>query len=197
MTSPYDGVPQAAWSKVTQKLIDAHPLEPKEIVDVVLASWNSIFDSTMGTHGFKIGKDIFPGPQIMGFFLHEFIPLELGARYPGIWRTCAATNEKDIVYVPDQRFSVEVKTSSNKSRIFGNRSYAQETTGDKKDKSGYYLAVNFEKVQGGGKIPRVLLIRFGWLDSTDWRGQAAATGQQASLAPETEAAKLHVLYKAA
>lgn len=196
MTSPYDGVSSTSWSKVTQKLIDAHPLDLKEIVDVVLASWNSIFDSAMGTHGFKIGKDIFPGPQIMGFFLHEFIPLELGARYPGTWRTCRATNEKDLVYVPDDRFSVEVKTSSNKSRIFGNRSYAQETTGDKKDKSGYYLAVNFEKVVEGGARPRILLIRFGWLDSTDWRGQAAATGQQASLAPETEAAKLLVLYKA-
>lgn len=196
MMSPYDGVPSADWPKITKKLIERHPLNPKEIVDVVLASWNSIFDSAMGTHGFKIGKDIFPGPQMMGFFLHEFIPLELEARYPGTWRTCRATNEKDLVYVPDDHFSVEVKTSSNKSRIFGNRSYAQETTGGKKDKSGYYLAVNFEKVVEGGSRPRVLLIRFGWLDSTDWRGQAAATGQQASLAPETEAAKLLVLYKA-
>lgn len=196
MTSPYDGFPPTSWSQVTQNLVDAHPLDSKEIVDVVLASWNSIFDSAMGTHGFRIGKDIFPSPQIMGFFLHEFIPLELGARYPGIWRTCRTTNEKDLVYVPDDRFSVEVKTSSHKSRIFGNRSYAQETTADKKDKSGYYLAVNFGKVVEGRERPLVLLIRFGWLDSTDWRGQAAATGQQASLAPDTEAAKLLVLYRA-
>jgi ScaI restriction endonuclease len=196
MTSPYTGVHQSGWAPITRQLVQDHPLETSETVDVVLASWNSIFDSVMGTHGFKIGKDIWPGPQIMGFFLHEFIPLELGARHPGVWRRCNATNEKDIVHIPDDRFSVEVKTSSNKSRIFGNRSYAQEAVANKKDKSGYYLAVNFEKFRADGKRPRVLLVRFGWIDSTDWRGQAAATGQQASLAPDLEAAKLLELYRA-
>jgi hypothetical protein len=87
--------------------------------------------------------DLFPRPQIMAYFLHELIPLEFSDRYPGIWRREETSDEKDLVYIPDQWFSVEIKTSSSNGRIFGNRSYTQETQTIKKSKSGYYLAVNF------------------------------------------------------
>jgi hypothetical protein len=195
MVSPYKGLPPEKWIDVTRHLINRHPLKKEEIVDVVLNSWASIFASRMGTREFFIGKEIFPKPQIMGFFLHELIPLELAARYPKMWRGEQSASDKDIVYIPDDQFSIEVKTSSNPSHIFGNRSYAQGTTEDKKVKSGYYLAVNFEKFSEAVKQPNILLVRFGWLDSSDWVGQKAATGQQSRLLSEVENYKLLELYR--
>ncbi|MGH8510383.1 MAG: ScaI family restriction endonuclease [Gammaproteobacteria bacterium] len=195
MDSPYKGLPPDKWRGVTLRLIAKHPLKSVEIVEVVLAAWDSIFASTMGTRGFHIGKEIFPKPQIMGFFLHELIPLELAVRYPRNWRGEQSSSDKDIVYIPDDRFSIEVKTSSNPTHIFGNRSYAQETTKNKKAKSGYYLVVNFQKFSATVTRPNILLVRFGWLDSTDWVGQKAATGQQSRLPPDVESYKLLEIYK--
>lgn len=193
MASPYDGKAVADWAKVTRRLVRAHPLQTAEIVDVVLAAWESIFGFKIGAK-FEIGRDIFPKPQIMGFFLHELIPLEFTALYPNKWRGEQVSSDKDIVYIPNDKYSIEVKTSSNARHIFGNRSYAQGSTKGKKSKSGYYLAVNFEKFSKTNKKPRILLIRFGWLDSSDWRGQAAATGQQASLTKEADSEKLLKIY---
>lgn len=196
MTSPYVGVSPEHWSDVTRQLIERHPLKAAEIVEVVLASWNSIFDSRMGSKGFRIGVDIHPKPQIMGFFLHELIPLELHARYPGVWRGEKSAADKDIVYIPDDSFSIEVKTSSNAEHIYGNRSYAQEGSSRKKSKTGYYLAVNFCKFGGEAAMPVIRLIRFGWLDAADWVGQAAETGQQSRLSSSVENGKLLRLYPA-
>lgn len=195
MVSPYKGLPPEKWLAVTQQLAKEHPLKANEIVEVVLAAWDSIFASKMGTSAFHIGKDIFPKPQIMGFFLHELIPLELAARHPKTWRGEKTSGDKDIVYIPDDQYSIEVKTSSNPRHIFGNRSYAQEANENKKVKSGYYLTVNFEKFSGDAKRPNILLVRFGWLDATDWIGQKAATGQQSRLPPEVETYKLLELFK--
>jgi hypothetical protein len=195
MTSPYLNLKSNHWLKVTRRLVNKHPLEPEEIVDVVLSSWTSIFATNMGTKKFKIGKDIFPKPQMMGFFLHELIPLELAARYPTKWRGEQNASDKDIVYIPNDYYSIEVKTSSNPSHIYGNRSYAQASTKGKKAKSGYYLAVNFEQFSTTNTYPKILLVRFGWLDSHDWIGQAAATGQQSRLPTDVENNKLLELYR--
>lgn len=195
MVSPYEDLPPKKWLDVTRWLVNEHPLKIAEIIEVVLAAWDSIFASRMGTRGFQIGNDIFPKPQIMGFFLHELIPLELAARHPTQWRGEQSGMDKDIVYIPDDRFSIEVKTSSNPSHIFGNRSYAQDTTKNKKVKSGYYLAVNFQKFSPNLKRPNILLVRFGWLDSIDWIGQKSATGQQSRLPPAAENYKLLQIYK--
>jgi hypothetical protein len=192
MASPFKDVPVEKWKTITKRLIEGHPLSKEEIIDVVMSSWESIFDSSLGTKGFKIGKDIFPKPQIMGFLLHELIPLELQARYPDKWRGDKIASEKDIVYEPDDHYSIEVKTSSNPKHIYGNRSSAQESTDEKKAKSGYYLAVNFGKFGEDRKIPKITLIRFGWLDASDWIGQKAATGQQSRLSVEVENNKLMI-----
>lgn len=128
----------------------------------------------------------------MGFFLHELIPLEFSHRYPNIWRREETTDEKDMVYIPDPRYSVEIKTSSSAGSIYGNRSYAQKTTNSKKSKSGYYLAINFQKFATDKKPqkPPVRKIRFGWLDHNDWIAQVAASGQQARLSPDVKQYKL-------
>ncbi len=195
MASPYHGLSQDKWRIVTNRLISEHPLNMDELIDVVLTSWNSIFETKIGSNEFCLGKNIFPKPQIMGFFLHELIPLELAHRYPEEWRGEACAADKDIVYIPDDRFSIEVKTSSNPAHIYGNRSYAQDSNNSKKDKSGYYLAVNFQKFSTAQYMPKILLVRFGWLDSSDWVGQKAQTGQQSRLAPEVENNKLIQIYK--
>jgi len=170
-----------------------YPLTKKVMVEVTLASWESIFETGIGKEGFKIGKDIFPSPQIMGFLLHEIIPLKLHAEYPNQWIKDKKVSEKDLIYVPDITYSMEIKTSSHPNQIFGNRSYAQPCENSKKDKSGYYLAINFEKFSERAK-PRVRLIRFGWLDHSDWIGQKAPTGQQAHLRSESETYKLIELF---
>lgn len=195
MPSPYENLPPDQWAAKTQELIDAHPLDTAEIVDVVQTCWTAIFESRLGGK-FRIGHDIQPKPQIMGFLLHELIPLELQSRHPGEWRPEKAKIDKDLVYIPDTSLSVELKTSSHPAQIFGNRSYAQEQVGDGKPKNGYYLTVNFQKFSAVG-LPVVTQIRFGWLDHTDWIGQAAATGQQARLRPESDRAKLFKLYSSA
>lgn len=193
--SPYRGLSPAKWVKKTEQLVSAHPLDPKEIVEVVLLSWEAIFRSKIGPHGFLIGKHLFPKPQIVGFLLHELIPLEFSSRYPKLWRGDESTDEKDLVYIPDPAFSIEIKASSHKTQIFGNRSFAQRPSHSKKSKAGYYLAVNFEKVDKQQTNPHIRRIRFGWLDHEDWIGQKAPTGQQARLSPESEGTKLMLLYE--
>ncbi|MDX2076816.1 MAG: ScaI family restriction endonuclease [bacterium] len=193
MNSPYDGLSDDQWVQKTRELIKQHPISTQELYDVVIQSWDSIFQSSIGTKPFRIGHDIFPAPQIMGFLLHELIPLELTFRYPTLWHKGIKATDKDLIYIPNDNFSIEIKTSSSGKNIYGNRSYAQETTTSKKSKSGYYLAVNFEKFSSTIQIPRIALIRFGWLDHTDWMGQFSASGQQARLSPQVEKSKLLIL----
>jgi hypothetical protein len=165
-------------------------------VKVVIGAWNAIFESRIGPKGFQIGCHIFPKPQIMAFFLHELIPLEFAARHPTLWRPERSAGDKDMVHIPDQTLSVEIKTSSHPTQIFGNRSSAQERrSSSKKEKSGFYLAVNFDKFREDRPAPRVRKIRFGWLDHTDRVAQSAATGQQARLSAGTEASKLLTLFE--
>lgn len=131
---------------------------------------------------------------MIGALLHELIPAELSAAYPSKWRSEKSSGDKDIVYIPNDFYSIELKTSSNPSKIFGNRSYAQQPSQGKKGKDGFYLAVNFGKFSAKNGKPELLAIRFGWLDHTDWRGQKAESGQQANLSPETYELKFKTLY---
>lgn len=191
---PYAEFEKSDWLGITNDLIKNHPLKEEEIVSFCLAAWEGLFSSSIGRHGLKIGEHVFPKPQIIGALLHELIPAEIVASYPNTWQREQEKNDKDIVYLPNDLYSIELKTSSNKSNIFGNRSYAQASSGQKKSKDGYYLTINFEQIKEAGKKPKILMIRFGWLSHTDWIGQASAKGQQARLAPETYKLKLKTLY---
>ena len=192
--SPYVGKNKEQWPDITQELLDNHPLREHEIKRFVLAAWDDIFESSIGRHKLKIGEHIFPKPQIIGALLHELIPAEVSAAYPDIWRREESADDKDVVHRQNDKYSIELKTSSHPRHIFGNRSYAQKPTEGKKTKDGYYLAVNFEKLSKQNTRPDILLIRFGWLDHSDWIGQRAATGQQARLAPETYNLKFKTLF---
>ncbi len=188
--SPYADLDISQWQHRTRELIESYPLHVNTLYELVLETWDALFVSRIGRKPYRIGKDIFPQPQIMGFFLHELIPLELETRYRGIWRRNTGVDEKDVVHIPDDRFSIEIKTSSSTRNIYGNRSYVQPGTSTRKTKSGYYLAINFQKFTPQISKPSITIVRFGWLDHEDWLGQKAATGQQARLSSSAEQHKL-------
>src|SRR5258708_5040680 len=98
MNSPYHPNKSESWLKTTEKLINAHPLSSMELVEVVLAAWEDIFQTKIGKGKYKIGKEINPKPQIMGFFLHELVPLEFERRYPKKWRREKSASDKDLIY---------------------------------------------------------------------------------------------------
>ncbi len=193
MNSPYNGIPKNKWEDITRDLVRRHPFENQEIIQIVFQSWNAIFESRIGE--FQIGKEMFPAPQILSFFLHELIGHYFGKKYKGKFRIGMEKNEKDIHCVYNENFSVEIKASSSKNRIFANRSYAQPASDNqRKNKDGYFIAVNFEKVTKSNPKPKILFVRFGYLEHSDWRAQASATGQQANLSPETYEQKFITLY---
>jgi hypothetical protein len=174
--SPYDGHPVEDWKAITEDLVKAHPMFGDEIRTMVTAAWNDIFESKIGSRELKIGVDIFPSGQLMGSWLHELVPREFAEAYPTLWRPEKAVTDKDLVFIPDDKFSIEIKTSSSPSDIPGNKSFAQTATTAKKLKDGYYIVVNYEKFEPG-KMPGLKKIRFGWLDHSDWQGQSGEGGQ--------------------
>ena len=197
MNSPYDNLPVSQWKSITMNLVNQYPLSFEEIVQAVLDSWNGILQSTIANE-LRIGVDILPSPQIMGNYLHELIPIMLERRFPGVWSRDIEKKDKDLVYLPNDYYSTEIKTSSNKNNIFGNASYGQEDSSNasSKTKDGYYLAINFEKFDQAplGQMPRIRKIRIGWLDHTDWHSQSASSGQAATISSEVRDNKLILIY---
>lgn len=192
--SPYHGKTVAEWSEITDRLITNYPITPDEIVETVLKSWDDIFNSKIGS--FSIGKEIEPVPQIMSFLLHELVAHYLSLKHPRVYKVGTEKTEKDIHCITDSSLSIEIKGSSHPSQIFANRSYAQPQSGNgQKDKNGYYIAINFEKfVNVKPNLPKILLIRFGYLEHSDWIAQTAATGQQARLSSDVYNYKLKQIY---
>lgn len=195
--SPYAGLQEARWRAKTEELIADYPVERDELVEIVLEQWESIFESRIGKHGLRIGEHIFPKPQIMGDYLHELIPYELQARYPRRWRRDQTGFDKDLVNLEDDFYSTEIKTSSSASSIYGNRSYAQPGPKTTKSKSGFFLTVNFEKWSDLvlPAVPQIHIIRLGWLDHTDWKGQDSPRGQQSYILRPAYGRKLIALYQ--
>lgn len=190
MSSPYDKVDTCKWSTITEELIEAHPLEEAEIVDVVSSAMRDINNTTVGEH-LKAGANLVLNPQIVGCFMDQLILYWLNKKQPNLWKEGETKSEKDLVYLPDNSFSIEIKSTSQK-RIVANRSYALGSEKHKK-KSGYYLAIIFSKMVQGSKSD-LQLIKFGWLDQTDWSAQVAQTGQKASLKKTSWDFKLKTLY---
>lgn len=195
---PYEGVDEKYWKDVTIDLINKFPISMDVIKEIVLDSWNEIFTITNSSHDFAIGKTIFPKPQMLGFFLEEIITQKIHRLDPKIWEPDPTGYSKDLVNKVEPEFSVEIKTSSSPKNIYGNRSYGQRGSSAKKSKDGYYLAVNFEqfdKINPLLKRPEIRLIRFGYLNYTDWLSQASSTGQQARIPAHIESVKLLPIYR--
>jgi hypothetical protein len=186
--NPYENVPVEQWHKTTRRLVEQHPLTPV-IVDLCLRSWQSILHGKINTYLNMQIREMSISPQATGALLHDVIPEYISKNIKGFRK--GTGNEKDIVCENNDFYSLELKTSSQKS-IYGNRSYAKSDSG--KSKAGYYLTINFEKIQGND--PNILLIQMGWLNHSDWVGQKSETGQQAALTKEARENKFIVLYKA-
>jgi ScaI restriction endonuclease len=193
--SLYESEPEERWEAITRRLLAAHPLDPNEIVEVVKLCWEDIFESSIGRRGLRIGKDVFPTPQIMATLMHELIAAEFQSRYPDRWRRDTSGQDKDLVFIPDPSFSTEIKCSSSASSIYANRSYAQQHTENKKARAGYFIGVNFQKFSDDLlERPAIRRVSFGWLDWTDWIPQTSPTGQQAYLSPAAKKYKMLTLW---
>lgn len=195
---PYEGVDEKQWESVTMDLVDRFPIPMSVIKEIVLDSWNEIFTITNNNHDFAIGQTIFPKPQVLGFFLEEIITQKIYRLDPETWVPDPTGYSKDLVNKVKPEFSVEIKTSSSAKNIYGNRSYGQRGHSAKKSKDGYYLAVNFEQFDKSNplsKRPEIRLIRFGYLNYTDWLSQASSTGQQARIPAHIERVKLLPIYR--
>ena len=186
--NPYENIAVQQWPEITHFLVEKHPLRPY-IVDFCLKSWQSILHGKINTYLNMHISEMSISPQATGALLHDVIPEYISKNIEGFRKGIGAL-EKDIVCEDNEFYSMEIKTSSQKS-IYGNRSYAKSD--GKKSKSGYYLTINFEKINANQ--PRILLIQMGWLDHSDWVGQKSETGQQASLTKEARKNKFEVLYK--
>lgn len=193
--NPYENIPVDKWKEKTIELVENHPLSKEELVDAVLTSWDKIFNTYIGNE-LKFGRDVKPSPQILGNYLHELIPIYFEKKYNGKWQKDKTKMDKDLVCTYNDFFSVEIKTSSSKKDIFGNRSYGiQSEAENTKKKQGFYLAINFEKCSEDVEKPNVTLIRFGWLEHSDWISQTAQTGQQSRLSKESDSLKFITLYE--
>ncbi|NHV27593.1 ScaI family restriction endonuclease [Burkholderia sp. D-99] len=185
---PYQNAPISKWPQITESLVQQHPLGLEEIRDIALSAWQAVWSTRIGTDLNHLPlKNVLPPATVIGYFFEKLFSHELARRYPALWRGSASAAEKDIHYIPDSRFSIEVKTSGQLGlKVYGNRSYGQELVNggaSKKDKSGYYITVNFYR-------ETLNLIRFGWIDGSDWQPQKSPTGQMAGLPDEVYASKL-------
>jgi len=158
--NPYENVPVEQWRVITDELVRSHPLTPV-IVDLCQKSWQSILHGKINTYLNMQISEMSVSPQATGALLHDVIPEYIQKNIEGFRK--GVGKEKDIVCEYNDEFSLELKTSSQKS-IYGNRSYAKSDRG--KEKSGYYLTINFEKISANE--PKLLLIQMGWLSQYDW-----------------------------
>lgn len=188
MSSPYDGVPEGQWRGVTERLVQAHPLTHKIIHDAAMISWQRLWATRVGdaATGFAL-QGMNPTATLVGTFFEKLFAMELANQLPGQWRGGNGGGEKDLVCINDDSKSVEMKSSGQLgTKIFGNRSYgqaAENPDSSKKDKSGYYITINFFGQQ-------ITLLRFGWIDASDWKAQRSATGQMAGLPDNVYSSKL-------
>jgi hypothetical protein len=168
--------------------VENHPLHLEVIREIALKSWDILWQTTIGEGELAIPLYSLDVPaMVVGYFFEKLFAKELQKREPQLWRGGVSKEEKDLVYISDQLYSIEIKTSGQLGlKIFGNRSYGKSVENPdlaKKEKSGYYITVNF--------YDRIInLIRFGWIDHSDWKAQSSESGQSAGLSEEIYTYKL-------
>jgi hypothetical protein len=192
-TSPYSNIDEANWLEVTNELVDKFPLRSEQLVGLVHQAWDDIYTSSFGSTDLKIGESIFLPAQATGVIMEKLIAVRLEQLDP-LWRGGVAKTEKDIVRTDNDDFSFEIKTSSSKSGLYGNRSTGHRSANRTKSRAGYYLIVNYKLPKEDDLEKFIQKIRFGWIDDEDWVGQAKPTGQQASIGAKLAKLKLLTLY---
>ena len=99
--------------------------------------------------------------------------------------------DPDFVFEnPAYNFELKTCGQAGGRAVFGNRCSSAGIASDTgKSRSTWLLTINYSLVEG----PRLNIVRFGFVDSTDWIGQRAATGNSSRLNPEAYASKLRIL----
>jgi hypothetical protein len=194
LNSPYEGIEEAKYIDITKKLMDEFPLSIDVIVSVVQEAWNDLYTSSFGSTEIKIGEDIFLPAQATGVILEKLIAVRL-SNMDSNWRGGEAKTEKDIVCLTNDKYSFEIKTSSSKNGLYGNRSTGHKSKNSTKHRSGYYLVINYELPKEDNPFKSIRKIRFGWIDDSDWKGQAQSSGQQASIGADLAKIKLLTIYE--
>jgi hypothetical protein len=189
--SHYAGKPESEWESVTEHLLANHPLKEDTIRSVAEAAWGKLWETTVGSGRTAIRLAELDVPaMVAGYFFEQLFAREMQCRFPGKWRGTQGKDEKDLYYIPDPKISIEVKTSGQLGlKVYGNRSYGQQLQNEqlaKKEKSGFYITVNFFR-------GTLTLLRFGWIDASDWMPQASPTGQMAGLPDSVYRHKLRII----
>ena len=96
------------------------PIKEVILKEIVNDSFDELVKSSIGV--LRIGKDIFRPPQAIGVILEKLISNKIIELFPE-WKEGVQKNEKDVVNTQNDFYSFEIKTSSSKSGVFGNRSY--------------------------------------------------------------------------
>ena len=159
------------------------PLEPSEIRELVEESLLDVFESPYGSMELWNGTDIFLTGQAIGNLFQVFFTKRLVRLYPYTWREGCQRDEMDVVCIPKPEYSFEIKTSSSKSGIYGNRSYTKHGDMMHKVRGGWLLAVNYKRPTPASPHWKIHKIRFGYVDCSEWRGQRTDTGQASSVSP--------------
>ena len=191
--SPYVNRAPNEWAAITEGLVAAFPLDAAMLVSVVHDAWDDLYTSSIGRAKLIIGADVFLPAQATGVLLERLIANELHRRNSQ-WRSGISKDEKDVVSIEDDCLSFEIKTSSSKAGLYGNRSTGHRAEGRRKYRTGYYLVVNYKPPIETDKTRWIWNIRFGWIDDEDWTGQAQPTGQQASVSRDVARFKLISLF---
>lgn len=156
-----------------------YPTSKEKIVKIVEEAFEDFKEGRF--RDMRLGKEIVPEKQVQAGILHELIV----ARFSKLegYREGLAKHDKDIEYIRNKQFSIEVKTSSNPDRIAGNRMTAGLVSYS--DPSGYYLCINFDPyLKNKEQVPQLRKIRFGWIDAKKWKPQTGK-GQASTLSAET------------
>jgi hypothetical protein len=127
---------------------------------------------------------------VIGKFFQELMLRELHAHDPR-WLSPDAPRLKtdpDFVYTDDPTQSFELKMSGQTgSRVYGNRcsssGYASPTG---KSRDTWLLTINYTDTV-------INLIRFGFVDASDWIGQRSSTGNASRLHRDAYVHKLRVV----
>lgn len=138
-------------------------------------AWKDIEQLTLGD--FKIGRDFKPTGQLIGNLLHILIPKHMELLDKD-FQIGTKKEDKDILWNKHSDFAIEIKTSSSKSGVYGNRSYPK---GDNiKDKNSYYLIINYTNFDENAN-GYIHSIKVGYIRKEDWKAQDSETGQQSYL----------------
>jgi hypothetical protein len=124
MTSPYVDKTESEWLEVTRKLVESHPIKTADLLDTAVTAWAMLWQTTVGTAPMAMKlSDLRVPATIVGYFFEVLFAREMQRRAPALWRGNQSKDEKDLVYVPDPNFSVEIKASGQAGfKVYGNRS---------------------------------------------------------------------------